>query len=319
MKTRRLGGSDLDLSTVGLGTWAMGGGDWKMGWGPQDAADSVRTIHAAVDAGINWIDTAAVYGFGRSEDVCGMALAELGDRRPLVATKGGRQMGDDPDTILGNLRRDFIVQECEDSLRRLNIETIDLYQLHWPVESIDEVAEGWGTLAELKQQGKIRWAGVSNFNPEQLARCQDIAPVVSLQPPYSLFRRGIEASELPWCIENNTGVIAYSPMAKGMLTGKVTREWIDNLPESDHRKSKDPLFRGERLDAALAKVAALSEIAADLGCSPANLSIAWVTHQAGITSAIVGGRRPAQVEETARAMDLELDPATIKRISDIFS
>lgn len=320
MQKRKLGGSDLELTTVGLGTWAMGGGDWRMGWGPQEEADSIATILAAVDAGINWIDTAAVYGFGTSEEVVGKGLAQLGDReRPLVATKCGRKKAKDSDAILGDLTRDRIIAECEDSLKRLGIEVIDLYQLHWPVESIDEVAEGWQTLAELKQAGKIRWGGVSNFNPEQLGRCQEDHPVISLQPPYSLFNRGIEDEILPWCIEHNTGVLAYSPMAKGMLTGKVTREWINNLPESDHRKSKDNLFQGERLDAALARVDSLRDIAEDVGCSLANLAVAWVAHQPGVTSAIVGGRKPEQVTETAQAMDVALDESTANEIAILFS
>jgi len=321
MKKRQLGTSDLELTTVGLGTWAMGGGDWRMGWGPQEEADSIATILAAVDAGINWIDTAAVYGFGRSEEVVGKGLKQFAEReRPLIATKCGRKKaGGDSDAILGDLSRDRVVAECEDSLKRLGVEVIDLYQLHWPVESIDEVAEGWQALAELKQAGKIRWGGVSNFNPQQLERCQEEHPVVSLQPPYSLFRRGIEIEILPWCIEHNIGVIAYSPMAKGMLTGKVTREWISNLPESDHRKNKDKLFQGERLEAALAQVDSLRVIAQEVGCSLANLAVAWVTHQEGVTAAIVGGRKPAQVAETAQAMDVALDESTANEIAILFS
>jgi len=321
MKKRKLGVSDLELTTVGLGTWAMGGGDWRMGWGPQEEADSIATILAAVDAGINWIDTAAVYGFGRSEEVVGKGLAQLGDReRPLIATKCGRKKaGGDSDAILGDLTRERVISECEDSLKRLGVEVIDLYQLHWPVESIDEVAEGWQTLAELKQAGKIRWGGVSNFNVEQLSRCQEDHPVVSLQPPYNLFNRSIESEVLPWCVEHNTGVLAYSPMAKGMLTGKVTREWINNLPESDHRKRKDKLFQGERLEAALARVDSLRDIAEEVGCSLANLAVAWVVHQEGVTAAIVGGRKPAQVTETAQAMDVALDESTANEIAILFS
>ena len=316
---RPLGGSDLQVTSVGLGTWAMGGGDWLFGWGPQDERESIATVHAALDAGINWIDTAAVYGFGRSEEVVGKALREWSGPAPVVATKCGRKAGrDQMDKIHGDISHASVMAECEDSLRRLGVEAIDLYQLHWPVPDLAEVEEGWTALQDLKTAGKIRFGGVSNFNPAQLRACQDIAPVTSLQPPYSLLNRGVEAEILPWCREHGVGVVAYSPMAKGMLTGKIDQVWVDGLPDTDHRKVRDPMFQAPRLGRCLAQVERLKPIAARERLSPAQLAIAWVTHQPGVSSAIVGARRPDQIRDTAQAMRADLGPETLQELNELF-
>ena len=250
MKTRPLGKTGLQLTTIGLGTWAMGGGDWAFGWGPQDDEQSIRTIHRALDLGINWIDTAAVYGLGHCEEVVGRALRGL-SQRPLIATKCER-CWDDQGRIVTRLKRASVRAELEDSLRRLGVEVIDLYQIHWP-QPDEDIEEAWGTIAELIREGKVRYGGVSNFNVDQLRRIQPMHPVASLQPPYSMLVRGVEAELLPYCGEHGIGVIVYSPMQKGLLTGKVTREWVAGLPADDHRRS-DPQFQEPRLIANLALV-----------------------------------------------------------------
>jgi len=231
MKLRQLGPSDLHLTPVGLGTWAMGGGDWKFGWGPQDDALSVRTIHEAIDLGINWLDTAPVYGLGHCEDVVGRALKELKGRRPIISTKCERCWEADG-TIVPRLKRASIHREIEDSLRRLGVDVIDMYQIHWP-QPDEDIEEGWSAIAELVKAGKVRWAGVSNFNVAQLKRLQPIHPVAFLQPPYSMINRSIEAEIIPYCEANDIGLIPYSPMQKGLLSGKVTRAWVDALPATD--------------------------------------------------------------------------------------
>ncbi len=295
MKLRKLGRSDLHLTPVGLGTWAMGGGDWKFGWGPQDDAQSIRTIHEAVDLGINWLDTAPVYGLGHCEDVVGRALQALKGRRPILSTKCER-CWDEERQIIPRLKRASIRREIEDSLRRLGVDAIDMYQIHWP-QPDEDIEEGWSAIAELVKQGKVRWAGVSNFNVAQLKRLQPIHPVAFLQPPYSMLNRGIEAELIPYCEAHDIGIIPYSPMQKGLLSGKVTQAWVDALPVSDHRRA-DPQFNEPLLARNITLNGGLRTIASHLGTTPAELAIAWVLRQPRVTSAIVGARKPGQIAET---------------------
>jgi aryl-alcohol dehydrogenase-like predicted oxidoreductase len=315
MTTRKLGTSDLELTGIGLGTWALGGGDWVFSWGPQDDAESVRTIHAALNAGINWIDTAAVYGLGHAEEVVGRALREWGgEHAPIVATKCAR-IWDDRGRVTGCLDRRSVRAECEASLRRLGLERIDLYQVHWP-EPDEQIEEGWEEIARLIEEGKVRYAGVSNFSVEQIRRVQSIHPVASLQPPYHMLRRDIEGDQLDYCGAHHIGVVVYSPMAKGLLTGKVTRDWVDQLADDDHRK-KDPMFNPPQLDLHLAHVEGLRSMASNLGMTPAQLAIAWVLRRPEVTSAIVGARHPRQIEETVKAADVTLSRDVLDEIETI--
>ncbi len=317
MKFRQLGKSDLQLSVIGFGSWAIGGGDWKFGWGDQDEREAIDAIIAAVDVGINWIDTAAVYGGGKSEELVGKALRELGpSRRPIVATKCGRVMRD-PETIDKVLKRESVIAECEASLQRLGIDCIDLYQMHWP-EPDEDIEEGWRTLVELKQQGKVREIGVSNHSVEQLKRLAAIHPVCSLQPPYSLIVPDAEVSLLPYCGEQQIGVVCYSPMYKGLLTGKFTPERAAALPASDHR-SRDPRFQSPQLEQNLRLVDGLRAIAESRGRTVAELAIAWTLRRPEVTSAIVGGRRPAQVQEIAAAADWEMSDEDSQAIDQLRS
>ncbi|MDX1928880.1 MAG: aldo/keto reductase [Pirellulaceae bacterium] len=312
MQFRQLGKSNLKLSTIGFGSWAIGGGDWKFGWGNQDAREAIDAIIAAVDLGINWIDTAAVYGGGKSEELVGQALKELGPaRRPIVATKCGRVMRD-PETIDKVLKRDSIIEECHASLKRLGVDCIDLYQMHWP-EPDEDIEEGWRTLVELKQQGKVREIGVSNHSVEQLKRLEAIHPVCSLQPPYSLIVPEAEQQLLPYCGQQKIGVVTYSPMYKGLLTGKFDAQRAATLPASDHR-SRDPRFQSPQIEKHLKLVEGLNAIANKHNRSVAELAIAWVLRRPEVTSAIVGGRRPAQVAETVKAADWVLSTEDIQAI-----
>ena len=299
MQRRQLGWTDLNLTTIGLGSWAIGGGGWKFSWGPQDDQASISTIHRAFDIGINWIDTAAIYGFGHSEEIVGTALKEM-RHLPIVATKCSRLWKKDGN-IFGNLQKESIRIECEASLKRLRIEVIDLYQIHWPIPD-EDVEEGWETVADLIKEGKVRYGGVSNFNIEQLKRIQKIHPVASIQPPYSMLQRGIEKELLGYCLRNKIGVIVYSPMQKGLLTGKISRERIENLPQDDHRRN-DPLFKDPLLTANLNLVEKLSSIAKEKGRTVAQLAIAWVLSHPAVTAAIVGARHTSQIEETFSAGD----------------
>ena len=310
MKTRKLGNSPLHLTPVGLGTWAIGGGDWKFGWGAQDDALSIRTIHEAMAVGINWIDTAAVYGLGRSEEVVGRALKEMKDK-PIISTKCERCW--EPDgTIVPRLKRASVKQECEDSLRRLGVDVIDMYQIHWP-QPDEDIEEGWSAVAELIKEGKVRYAGVSNFNVAQLKRIQPIHAVTFLQPPYSMLNRGIEAELLPYCEENDIGIIAYSPMQKGLLSGKVTKEWAAALPADDHRRA-DPQFNEPLLTKNIALAKGLAEIAHRYGRNSAELAIAWVLRQPRVTAAIVGARKPGQIKETVFGGNFAIKPEDVARI-----
>lgn len=317
MQKRKLGGSDLELTVIGFGSWAIGGGNWKFGWGDQDDREAIEAIKTAIELGINWIDTAAVYGGGKSEELVGTALKEFGSaKRPIVATKCGRVMRD-PDTIDKVLRRESVIAECEASLLRLGIDCIDLYQLHWP-EPDEEIEEGWSALVELKQQGKVREIGVSNHNVLQMQRLQAIHPIASLQPPYSLIVPATEEAILPYCAANNIGVVVYSPMYKGLLTGKFTKERVAALTAADHR-SRDPHFQSPRVDAHLKLVEALKPIAAEHGRSLAELALAWVLRRPEVTSAIVGSRRPSQVAETIGAADWVLSETDCSQIARLLA
>jgi len=314
MRTRKLGNTDLELTVIGLGTWAIGG-PWQFGWGPQDDADSIRTILAAVDAGINWIDTAPAYGCGHSEFVVGQALRETSEK-PLIATKCSLLWNDKREKI-NCLDHDSIIKECEDSSKRLGVEVIDLYQMHWPVPD-EKLEEGWGAMASLVQQGKVRYIGASNFSVEQLERAAKIHPVASLQPPYSMLRRNIEEQLLPYCSENGIGVVAYSPMQKGLLTGKFSAEHMQTLAPDDHRQN-DPMFHGEAFEKNLAIVEKLKLIAERNGKTVAQLAIAWTLRQEEVTAAIVGARKQSQIEETVYAGDWVLSEKDIKEIEMILS
>jgi aryl-alcohol dehydrogenase-like predicted oxidoreductase len=313
MQYRKLGYTDLQFSTIGLGTWAIGGGDYAFGWGPQDDADSIATIQRALDLGVNWLDTAAVYGLGHSEEVVGQAVKGM-RQKPYIATKCSLRWGEDR-VVYNSLKKDSIRLETEQSLRRLQVDVIDLYQIHWPNPEPD-IEEGWGEIARLIQAGKIRYAGVSNFNIEQLQRIQPIHPVASLQPPYSMLKRGVEEGLLDYCRENQIGVVVYSPMQKGLLTGTITRQRVENFPEDDNR-SRDRMFHEPELSINLELVERLSQIAARRDISMAQLAIAWVLRRPEVTSAIVGGRKPEQIEETVRAGDVDLTSAEIEEIEHL--
>jgi aryl-alcohol dehydrogenase-like predicted oxidoreductase len=301
-ETRQLGNSDLHLTPIGYGAWAIGGGNWEFAWGSQDDDESVRTIERAIDSGINWIDTAAVYGLGHSEEVVAKALKNLSSK-PYVFTKCSMRW-DNERKIYRSLKASSIQEELENSLRRLKLDVIDLYQIHWP-DPQDEIEEGWEALAKLKEQGKIRFIGVSNFNVEQMKRAQKIAPITSLQPPYSLLNRRIEAEILPYCQENKIGVINYSPMVSGLLTGKMTAERIAEMPADDWRK-RSANFIEPRLSRNLRLVEILREIGNQHGVDPGVVAIAWTLRHSAITAAIVGARRPDQVDGVLPAATFRL-------------
>jgi aryl-alcohol dehydrogenase-like predicted oxidoreductase len=311
MQTRQLGNSDLHLSPLGIGAWAMGGAGWAFSWSHQDDDASISAIHAALDAGMNWIDTAAVYGLGHSEEVVAKALKGRANR-PYVFTKCAR-IWDENRRIGKSLKADSVRRELEASLRRLKVDVIDLYQIHWP-EPDEEVEEGWATLARLKEEGKVRWIGVSNFSLDQLKRAQAIFPITSLQPPYSLIRREVEEAVLPYCAEHNIGVIAYSPMGSGLLTGTMTRERLANLPEDDWRR-RGPQFQEPLVTRNLKIVGKLKAIASRHHRSAGEAAIAWVLRNSVITGAIVGVRSREQVAGVIGAMDFRLSVDEINEIN----
>jgi aryl-alcohol dehydrogenase-like predicted oxidoreductase len=302
MRTTELGRTGLEISRVGFGAWAIGGPEYDWGWGEQDDEESIAAIHRALELGVNWIDTAAQYGFGHSEEVVGRALAGL-DERPFVFTKGGQPEGPNR-TTQQTLKRDSLLRECEASLRRLGVDAIDLYQIHWPIPD-DEIEEGWTTLVELKASGLVRHIGVSNFSVEQLQRAQAIAPVETLQPPYSLLDRSAEEDVLPFCEREGIGVIVYSPMASGMLTGKMTRERIEGLPDDDWRRRSER-FREPELSRNLELVERLRRVGERHGVTPGAVAVAWTLRNPAVDGAIAGFRRPDQVEPILAAADLEL-------------
>lgn len=310
MRTRQLGNTDLEITPLGLGTWAIGGGNWQFGWGPQDDEASIATIHRALDLGINWIDTAAVYGLGHSEEIVAKALQGR-STRPYVFTKGSR-VWNDKGEITGNLKAQSLRREVENSLRRLQTDVIDLYQLHWPNPD-EDIEEAWRTLAKLQKEGKLRYIGVSNFNVQQMRRAQKIAPIASLQPPYSLVHPEVEKDILPYCQEQNIGVIVYSPMTSGLLTGAMSAERVANMPEDDWRK-RDPEFQEPRLSRNLQLVNLLQEIGYPHGRSVGEVAIAWVLHNRAVTGAIVGGRKPQQIDEIIGAAEFRLAESELAQI-----
>jgi aryl-alcohol dehydrogenase-like predicted oxidoreductase len=312
---RTLGNSDLHLTPIGFGAWAIGGGNWEFGWGPQDDNESVAAIHRALDHGINWIDTAAIYGLGHSEEVVAKAVKSSA-HKPFIFTKCSMRWHADR-TIYRSLTRASLTEELENSLRRLGVETIDLYQIHWPNPGA-EIEEGWETLAKFKEQGKIRWVGVSNFNVDQMKRALKIAPITSLQPPYSMLRPAIEEEVLPFCKENGIGVINYSPMVSGLLTGTMTAERIAAFPADDWRR-RAVEFQEPRLSRNLRLVELLGEIGDPHAVSPGVVAVAWTLHHNAITAAIVGGRSAAQVDGLAPALRYHISDSDYARIVDFIA
>jgi aryl-alcohol dehydrogenase-like predicted oxidoreductase len=318
MQVRKLGNSDLHITRVGYGAWAIGGSGWQFAWGSQDDNESIAAIHRALELGVNWIDTAAVYGLGHSEEVVGRALKDWRGSRPYVFTKCGLR-GDAKGEVQKVLDADSIRSEVEDSLHRLSVDAIDLYQIHWPPDP-DSAAleEGWSTLADLKHEGKVRWIGVSNFNVQQLQRAQAIAPVTSLQPRYSLVHREIEDDILSYCLSEGIGVIVYSPMDSGLLTGAMTRERAAKLPKDDWRKNH-PDFTEPNLSRNLALVERLQEIGERHSRSAGEVAIAWALHHPAVTGAIVGARNARQAEGVMRAGDLRLTDEEVTEIETFFA
>jgi aryl-alcohol dehydrogenase-like predicted oxidoreductase len=321
VQTRRLGNSDLDISVIGFGAWAIGGGDWMFGWGPQDDADSVAAITRAIDLGINWIDTAAAYGLGHSEEVVARAVAKLPpSKRPYIFTKCSLVWNAQRE-LSHSLRPDSIRREVEGSLTRLRVETIDLYQVHWPRWGSSPagydpgtVAEAWQTLSDLKRDGKLRHIGASNFTVADLEAADRVAPITSLQPPYSALRRDIEADVLPWCLAHNVGVIVYSPMQSGLLTGTMTRERLAALPENDWRR-RAKYFQEPYLTQAIELTERLRAVGTRYERSPGEVAIAWTLKHPAVTAAIVGGRRPEQLDGIVGAADLQLTAADVEEIA----
>ncbi len=312
-KTKKLGNSDMQLTSIGFGAWAIGGGDWQYAWGPQEDSDSIAAIHRSLDAGINWIDTAAVYGLGHSEEVVGNAL-KASSHKPYVFTKSSMTWGEDRQ-IVQTMKK--IREEVEQSLRRLQVETIDLYQIHWPVPD-DEVEEGWTTMADLQREGKVRWIGVSNFSVSQMERALKIAPITSLQPPYSMINRSIEPEILPFCEKHGIGVINYSPMQSGLLTGAMTAERIAKMPTDDFRRNTKQ-FKEPLLSRNLELVELLRTIGKPHHVEPGVVAIAWTLHQPAITAAIVGGRNARQVEGVLPAATFRLSDAEYAKIGEFLT
>ncbi len=314
MQRRQLGKTDLKLTTVGLGTWAMGG-PWQFGWGPQDDNEAIAAIQKALELGINWIDTAPAYGLGHSEELVRKALEQT-NAKPIIATKCGLLWNEKKEKV-PCLKAKSIREECHSSLKRLNINVIDLYQMHWP-EPEEDMEQAWEEMAKLKDQGKVRYIGVSNFKVEQLERIGKIAPVASFQPPYSMLHREVEDESLDYCARNNIGVVAYSPMQRGLLTGKFDQERLAGLALDDHRR-QNPDFQEPKFSATLQLVDKLRPIAERNGRTPAQLAIAWVLRRGEVTAAIVGARRPGQIEETAPASDFKLSKEDIEEIEKLLA
>ena len=302
LRTTHLGPTGMEITRVGFGAWALGGGGFEWSWGSQEDEDSIAAIHRALELGVNWVDTAAHYGFGHSEEVVGRAIAGL-DERPYVFTKGGQPPGPNG-TTLHSLQRDSLRRELEGSLTRLGLDAVDLYQIHWPVPD-KEIEAGWAALVEFRDEGLTRHIGVSNFDVDQLSRAQRIAPVDTLQPPYSLIDREVEAEILPFAEREGLGVIAYSPMSSGLLTGSMTRERVEALPDDDWRK-RDPRFRDPELSRHLELVERLRSVAERHGTTPGAVAAAWTLQHPAVEGAIVGFRRPGQVDPVVVAANLEL-------------
>ena len=312
MQTRKFGRTEMRTTPIGFGSWAIGGPEWAAGWGPQDDEESVGAIRRAVELGMNWIDTAAAYGLGHSEEIVARALEGAPEaERPYIFTKCSLVW--DENGQLGNsLKKGSVKKECEDSLRRLKTDAIDLYQIHWPNPD-EDIEESWQAMAELKQEGKVRNIGVSNFDVGQMKRAQTIAPIDSLQPPYSMLSREVEDEILPFCEQENIAVIVYSPMKSGLLTGKMTKQRAESLPDDDWR-SRAPAFNEPQLSRNLELVELLREIGTRHDASPAEVAIAWTLKHPAVTGAIVGARRPDQVDGVVGAADLKLDDAEIGEI-----
>jgi aryl-alcohol dehydrogenase-like predicted oxidoreductase len=317
LPTRRLGNSDLQLTAVGFGAWAIGGGDWAFGWGPQDDTESIAGIRHALDLGINWIDTAAVYGLGHSEEVVRRALDGISrNDRPYIFTKCGMVWEESRSEVPPRqvLEPASIRRECEASLRRLGIERIDLYQFHWPDQTGTPIEDSWETMSRLVEEGKVRTAGVSNFDVSLLERCEAIRHVDSLQPPLSLIRRQAAETEIPWCAEHETGVIVYSPLQSGILTERFSEERVNAMAEDDWRR-RSPEFKPPRLGRNLALRDALRPIAERRGTTESAVAIAWTLAWPGVTGAIVGARRAEQVDDWIGAAGLELSPDDLDEIA----
>ncbi len=302
MQTRQLGNTDIQITPIGLGAWAIGGGGYAFGWGPQDDEESVKTIQRALDLGINWIDTAAIYGLGHSEEVVGRAIKERSER-PYIFTKCSL-VWDSHGEVKNSLKADSLRREVEASLKRLGVDSIDLYQIHWPNPDPD-IEEGWTTLARLRQEGKVRAIGVSNFNVEQMKRAQKIAPIASLQPPYSLLDREVEREILPFCQQNNIGVIVYSPMASGLLTGMMSKERVEKLAADDWRRN-NPEFQEPRLSRNLELANLLTEIGYPHNVTAGVVAIACTLSNPAVTGAIVGARHPGQIDDLVIAAETRL-------------
>lgn len=312
METKKLGNSPMQITRIGFGAWAIGGAGWEFSWGEQDDSDSIAAIQKALELGINWIDTAAVYGLGHSEEVVARALQSWKGPRPYIFTKCVLRWNAER-KVYQEFSEASIRQECEDSLRRLKADVIDLYQMHWPPQDNGPLLEeAWGAMAALQKEGKVRWIGVSNFNVDQIRRAQKIAPVTSLQPPYSIIRRKVEET-LAYCLEQGIGVISYAPMASGLLTGAMTRERAASLSPEDFR-SRNPEFREPRLSKNIAIVERLRAVGTKHGRQPGEVAIAWVLRNPAITGAIVGARNATQVEGIVGAADLKLTQAEVAEI-----
>ena len=310
LKTAQLGNTGLEITRIGFGAWAIGGGDWEFGWGPQEDEESIAAIHHALEQGISWIDTAAGYGFGRSERVIGRALEGVRER-PYLFTKCSLLEGEGR-RVVHSLKRDSVRREAQASLERLGVEAIDLYQIHWPIPD-EDIEEGWSALVELKEEGVVRHIGVSNFNVSQLRRIQSIAPVETLQPQYSLIAREVEREVLPFAQSEGIGVIVYSPMGSGMLTGKMTRARVEQLADDDWRK-RDARFREPQLSGNLELVARLTAVADRHGTTPGAVAVAWTLRNPAVDGAIVGFRRPDQVDPILAAANLELTAEDVNTI-----
>jgi aryl-alcohol dehydrogenase-like predicted oxidoreductase len=313
MELRKLGNSDLQITAVGFGAWAIGGSGWDFAWGAQEDTDSIAAIQRALDVGVNWIDTAAVYGIGHSEEVVARALRGWRGPRPQIFTKCVLRW-DSQGKISPNHSAASVRQECEDSLRRLQVDAIDLYQMHWPPSDNGAgLEEAWTAMAELQKEGKVRWIGVSNFNVPQLKRAEAIAPVTSNQPPYSIIRRKVEEEILPYCHTHGIGTISYAPMASGLLTGAMTRERAAALPADDFR-SRNPEFKEPRISKNIELVERLRSVGARHGRKPGEVAIAWVLSNPAITGAIVGARNAEQADGVMRAAELRLSAEEIREI-----
>jgi aryl-alcohol dehydrogenase-like predicted oxidoreductase len=310
LETRTFGKTDMKITPVGFGSWAIGGGGWAAAWGPQDDEEAVGAVRRAAELGMNWIDTAAVYGLGHSEELVARALEGVSER-PYVFTKCSL-VWDDGGEVHNVLKKDSVKRECEESLRRLQTDVIDLYQIHWPNPD-EDIEEGWSALTELKEEGKVRHIGLSNFDVEQMERVRKIAPVETLQPPYNMLDREVEEEILPYCEGQNIGVIVYSPMRSGLLTGKMTRERVQNLPSDDWRRNSSD-YQEPRLSRNLELVELLEEIGKEHGRSPGEVAIAWTLRHPAVTAAIVGGRRPDQVDGIIGAAEFRLGEDELVRI-----